>query len=195
MNAIRLAPEERRTQILDAVVPVILEHGAAVTSKQLAEAAGVAEGTLFRVFENKECLLGAVLAREAETRLVVPNLLEREFATLEEFLTTTVNTMVDRFTRLFALAMALGPAMGAQHSDENHARVLELHGRIARALEPFRDELRVSPEVAAEAIITLVFSASSGWGGPRISDRGDVLKILLHGIAHAPEGESTAPDH
>ena len=47
--------------------PVILARGAAVTSRELAEAAGVAEGTLFRVFTDK-----VTLVREAVLAAVDP---------------------------------------------------------------------------------------------------------------------------
>ncbi|MBN9326134.1 MAG: TetR family transcriptional regulator, partial [Cellulomonas sp.] len=45
-----MPPDERRRAILRAVLPVVRERGADVTTRELAEAAGVAEGTLFRVF-------------------------------------------------------------------------------------------------------------------------------------------------
>ena len=62
-RATPLPPGERRAAILLAVRPVILARGAAVTSRELAEAAGVAEGTLFRVFTDKVTLIReAVLA-------------------------------------------------------------------------------------------------------------------------------------
>lgn len=54
-----LTPEQRRASIIDAVVPLILEHGTAVTSRQIADAAGVAEGTVFRAFGDKESLIEA----------------------------------------------------------------------------------------------------------------------------------------
>jgi AcrR family transcriptional regulator len=44
-----------------ATLPLLLEHGPAVTTRQIAEAAGVAEGTVFRVFPDKESLLEAVV--------------------------------------------------------------------------------------------------------------------------------------
>ena len=40
-----------------SAVPLLLEHGRAVTTRQIAEAAGVAEGTIFRVFESKQELV------------------------------------------------------------------------------------------------------------------------------------------
>lgn len=45
--------------IIDAVIPLILEHGVGITSRQIAEAAGVAEGTVFRAFGDKESLIAA----------------------------------------------------------------------------------------------------------------------------------------
>ncbi|MCU1430433.1 MAG: DNA-binding transcriptional regulator, AcrR family, partial [Actinomycetia bacterium] len=36
--------------IVAATLPLLLEHGDRVTSRQIAEAAGIAEGTIFRAF-------------------------------------------------------------------------------------------------------------------------------------------------
>ena len=58
-----LTPDDRREAILDAVVPLLREHGRDVSSRQLAEAAGVAEGTLFRAFGDKESIIAAAIAR------------------------------------------------------------------------------------------------------------------------------------
>jgi AcrR family transcriptional regulator len=58
-----LSPDDRRAAILDAVMPVIRRHGREVSSRQLADAAGVAEGTLFRAFGDKESILEAAIER------------------------------------------------------------------------------------------------------------------------------------
>lgn len=58
-----LAPEDRRDAILDAVLPLLRTKGRDVSSRQLAEAAGVAEGTLFRAFGDKESLIAAAIER------------------------------------------------------------------------------------------------------------------------------------
>lgn len=59
-RASRMTPEDRKAAIVDAVLPLVGERGHDVTSRELAQAAGVAEGTLFRAFGDKTALVGAV---------------------------------------------------------------------------------------------------------------------------------------
>jgi AcrR family transcriptional regulator len=66
-----MAPEDRKAAIIDAVLPLVAERGHDVTSRELAQAAGVAEGTLFRAFGDKTALVGAV-AVEGLTRAGKP---------------------------------------------------------------------------------------------------------------------------
>ena len=56
-RAAPMAADDRRQAIVDAVVPLLLEQGGDVTTRQIAEAAGIAEGTIFRVFPDKAALL------------------------------------------------------------------------------------------------------------------------------------------
>jgi len=55
--------EDRRRSILDATTSLLRDHGLAVTTKQIADAAGVAEGTIFRYFPTKQDLLQEVVAQ------------------------------------------------------------------------------------------------------------------------------------
>jgi AcrR family transcriptional regulator len=57
-----MPPVERRAAIVAATLPLVLQHGAGVSTRQIAEAAGIAEGTIFRVFRDKEALMCAVTA-------------------------------------------------------------------------------------------------------------------------------------
>lgn len=57
-----MSPEQRREMIIQTAFPLIAEYGAAVTTAKIARAAGIGEGTIFRVFANKDELLHACMA-------------------------------------------------------------------------------------------------------------------------------------
>jgi AcrR family transcriptional regulator len=58
----------RRTQILDAATKVFAEQGYhRTTIREVAKAAGVADGTIYNYFENKSALLLGILDRLNET--------------------------------------------------------------------------------------------------------------------------------
>ena len=60
----RELPEVRREQILDAAARVFLDRGLAeATMAEVAEAAGVAKGTVYLYFDSKSALLTALRAR------------------------------------------------------------------------------------------------------------------------------------
>ena len=61
-----MSPEERRDELVDVTLSLLREHGRAVTTRQIAEAAGVAEGTIFRVVESKEELVELAITRAFE---------------------------------------------------------------------------------------------------------------------------------
>src|SRR5918997_1406399 len=56
-----MSPDERRAVIVAATLPLLVEHGTAVTTRQIATASGIAEGTVFRAFADKQELLWACL--------------------------------------------------------------------------------------------------------------------------------------
>src|SRR4051795_394565 len=61
-RAAALPPEERREALIAATLPLVLEHGTDVSTRLIAESAGVAEGTIFRVFPTKDDLIEAAIA-------------------------------------------------------------------------------------------------------------------------------------
>jgi AcrR family transcriptional regulator len=54
---------ERRTQLLDAAVAAIREHGPAITMEQLANAGGVTKPILYRHFGDRDGLIQAIAER------------------------------------------------------------------------------------------------------------------------------------
>jgi AcrR family transcriptional regulator len=56
-----LPPDDRRAELIRCVIPLLKQHGRDVSTRQIAEACGVAEGTLFRAFGDKESLIAAAI--------------------------------------------------------------------------------------------------------------------------------------
>lgn len=62
-----MSSADRREAIVRATLPLLATHGANVTTRQIAQAAGIAEGTVFRVFADKDELLHACVAEAFRT--------------------------------------------------------------------------------------------------------------------------------
>ena len=56
-----MAPEQRRQHLIGAVIPLLAQQGGELTTAQIANAAGVSEGTIFRLFEDKQALMDEAL--------------------------------------------------------------------------------------------------------------------------------------
>lgn len=62
--------EARRQQIIDAAIAVIAEQGfQRTTIKQIAGRAGVADGTIYNYFKNKDAILFAIVNRLSEAEM------------------------------------------------------------------------------------------------------------------------------
>ncbi len=121
-RAAPLAPDERRAAIVDAVLPLVRERGHDVTTRELAAAAGVAEGTLFRVFADKHELIGEV-AFEGLRRASRPAATRDSLAAVDRTL-----PLVPRVTLLIEL--------GRSWVDEAMRWMLVLRGLMAGAPPP-----------------------------------------------------------
>ncbi|WP_022884217.1 TetR/AcrR family transcriptional regulator [Glaciibacter superstes] len=178
-----LSVEDRQDMILDAITPLLLEHGQAVTTRQIAECAGIAEGTIFRAFGTKEELINAAVERRLDPEPFRAGLREVDLdMPLEERIRTIVALLQERFTLVFNLMMALGRRGGPPPQEERR----EFGEIMARALAPDLERLSVSPERAAQVIRMVTLAASV----PHLNDAeistDEITSIILYGIAGRP---------
>src|SRR4051812_40820049 len=118
-----LPADERRAVILAAARPLVLEHGRGTTTKLIAEAAGVAEGTIFRVFPTKDELFDAVIdqAFDPEPFLAAVGRIDLD-QPLEDRLVEAITLLQRRFVQIFRLMIALGVRRPPEQIDRPELR-------------------------------------------------------------------------
>lgn len=191
-----MAPDVRRAAIVDAALPLVLEHGAAVSTRLIAEAADVAEGTIYRAFPDKDALMCAVTEKAFDPQPTLAELAAIDRSQpLRERLRAAVVIMQHRLIGAFVLIDALGltgppPGRREAHDSMNDA----FRAALVDVVGPDAGALRVPPSDLAHILRLLVFSGTH----PRISDgrplpAEQIVSILLDGLlAHHTDHEARA---
>jgi AcrR family transcriptional regulator len=189
-RATPLSRQERRQAILTAVIPLLIEKGTAVTTAEMAEAAGIAEGTIFRAFPDK-----AELLHEAVKTAMDPRPVQEALAaipadlSLEEQLTGAAEVLgshFDRITALVGMLRSLPHAARKPAGDTHRYAVDSLAGitaALAAILERHRDVLAMQPDRVAVALCGLVFTNAHPLlaAKERLSVR-EIVAIMLRGV-------------
>ncbi|MCE1179671.1 MAG: TetR/AcrR family transcriptional regulator [Micrococcales bacterium] len=180
-----LPPDDRRAALVAATIPLLREHGRGVTTRQIAQAAGVAEGTIFRVFDSKDALVDAALADALdpdEFHAGLRALPGQE--SLRETVVLIVSTVEQRLRSVIALMEAVG-IMGPPPTSEDHARHhAEFFEIVCSLLQPHAAELRVEPVVVAHLLRLQTFMACHpATTGEIRMDPQAITDIVLYGVA------------
>jgi AcrR family transcriptional regulator len=190
-----MAPEERRAAIIAATIPLLREHGMGVSTRQIAEAAGVAEGTIFGVFPDKASLLRAALISAVDPGEALDALAAIGTGTeLRARLRAAVAILRARMRDNLGLILPHVGLPGPRPDPEFAARMMENRKRIisgvAALVEPDRHRLRRSPEATAHLLIMLItvsvrsdFTPSGDL--PETPDD-EIVTVLLDGLLVPP---------
>jgi AcrR family transcriptional regulator len=183
-RASALPPEARRQAIVEAVIPLLIEHGAAVTTRQIAEAAGIAEGTIFRVFPDKEALVAAAIEKALD-----PAPLEEQLGAIDRALpldarlVQAVRVLQDRIANVWRLISSTGFTRPPAASEEAaRQRNLADVPSLAALFEPDAANLRGDSATNARRLRALAIAGSHpALAGDHTMSPEEIVSIFLDG--------------
>jgi AcrR family transcriptional regulator len=197
-RAAALPPEERREALIAATLPLVLEHGTEVSTRLIAETAGVAEGTIFRVFPSKDDLIEAVVASAFDPSSLVDAISRIDMSLpLADRMSAAVELMQARGRRIAGLVHAFA-ARRSLPDREAAWRIRTAETRVVDALAvlvlPDRDQLRCSPQETARRLRLVTLALSS----PRLVDTDplppeEIVSMLLDGLRRLAQSPADPP--
>jgi AcrR family transcriptional regulator len=182
-----MAPEDRRAALIAATIPLLHEHGLDVSTKQIAQAAGVAEGTIFGVFPDKKSLVTAAIvhAFDPAPTLTAIDAIDAGLG-LRERLIAAATLINDRFAGNARLMHAARLAHHHTADPEAMARMNrareQLLTALTRLIEPDARLLRRAP--AEVGLLVLLFCGANNHGpfADRRYDGDELVSLLLDGL-------------
>jgi AcrR family transcriptional regulator len=186
---VRAAPmtlEERRATLIDATLPLLYQHGRGVTTRLIAEAAGVAEGTIFRAFESKDELVEAAIAKAFEPGQLVVRLDDIDMSwPLEQRLVKLVSILQQRLLAVFGLMHSCGMVAPPVHDEETHeCWRRQVVARLVEVIEPDAARLSVPPDRLLHLLRLLTFSASHREiAEGQLLTPAEIVDVVLYGVA------------
>ncbi len=185
-----LSATDRRSAIARAILPLLLKRGAAATSRELAEAAGVAEGTLFNVFGTKRDMILAAIERHLDPDPITERLgaIPGDLP-LAEKLAVAADTITSTSKDTIVLLGILHTMPGDRQPGDNQppAFMREWHRALTQAtirlLEQHESELRTGADRASIVFSSLLMTAIKPYRDctPSLESR-EIVDIFLNGI-------------
>lgn len=182
---------DRRRAILDAVIPLLIQKGSALTTAEIAHAADIAEGTIFRAFPDKSAVIFEALKAAMAPEPIVGAIRSiSPAAPLKSQLTEAARVLLEHVNRMMALggSMRSVAALRGNRQRDVSRSIRESASAISTALEALfvrrRAELRVAPSEAVAALRGLVAASANPLLSPDQRLTFDaIVNILLFGVA------------
>jgi AcrR family transcriptional regulator len=175
-----LPAEARRRAIIDAVLPLLIERGSRVTTKELASAAAVSEGTLFNVFDDKEALIAASVQAAMDQapfeQAIAAIDADRPF---ERQLIEATEVIQRRTVDLWKLISQLPPH---QHPNRRPSQ-LPSSPALAALFDKEIDSLRQPPAEAARLLRALTLALTHPMMVPEPHTPRDIVDVFLNGVS------------
>lgn len=191
-----MTPEERRQAIIEATLPLLLAHGPELSTRAIAQASGVAEGTIFRAFDTKSDIIHATIhaAIEPTAALAVMAALPAG-QNLEQRVSAILTILSDEITRtrtLFAHLTGAGfshgrppPPGGKPGPGDGRLRMLSA---TVACLEPYADQLSVPVTTAGNLLNAFAFATRFSLTSDDVPPTPELMaQVVLHGIAEGEE--------
>jgi len=180
--------DERRAALIAATEPLLERFGRDVSTRQIAEAAGIAEGTIFRAFATKEELIDAVIEDAYNIQRTCDELGQVDLSlNLEQRLVSAVEILQKRLRRLVALFWSLRLSKDAPDRDSFRAKQQAdnelVNNAIAALINPEHDQLRLDPREVASVLRAITFSVSHHvLGDSRLAEPQRIVDLVLYGV-------------
>jgi len=178
-----MPPEQRRAAIMEATLPLLEQHGPALTTRQVAEAAGVAEGTIFRVFDSLQDLIReTALAGFSHEKLALSLDGVDLGGSLNDKTRATLELLAQRINRIRTLMMVLHHEHAKPDAcvrDELDARRRDLTAWLAERFNEHTDELSVTATQYV-SFLELLATGSAFHFEPML-DQDTTASLALHG--------------
>jgi AcrR family transcriptional regulator len=189
-----MSVEDRRKMIVHAVLPLLIEHGAAVTTSQIARAAGIGEGTIFRAFKDKDELFDACTLEALRPDHALDAIAEIPLdQPLEDRLVEAAEALGAHLERMGALMGALHASGRVRRRDgEQGAKdrgalkggrresMTAIREAMIELFEPEKDRLRLPAGQLASLFLAVLFGGRRIPHGEVPSAR-QVVEVFLHG--------------
>jgi AcrR family transcriptional regulator len=157
---------------------LLVERGAQVTTRQIAQVAGVSEGTLFNVFGDKDELIAAAVDAAIDQEPFERAIREIDAdLSFERRLVAATELISRRIVNVWRLVSQVGPPRGhAEH------RPLPVSPALTELFAAAPERLQLAPVEAASHLraLTLALTHPMLAHDPKPADR--IVELFLHGV-------------